>query len=32
MEKKILTRRQLWPCAFREYPTKENPNALEYSE
>jgi hypothetical protein len=30
--KKTLTRRQLWPCAFREYPTKENPNTLEYSE
>jgi hypothetical protein len=32
MEEKIPTRRQLWPCAFREYPTKENPNAFEYSE
>jgi hypothetical protein len=32
MEKEKLTRRKLWSCAFREHPTKENPNALEYTK
>jgi hypothetical protein len=30
--RKKLTRGKLWSCAFRKYPTEENPNALEYTE